>query len=88
MDSTVHHECAFSSGSAGNTWFRDCVFLLGADCSAGYVDEWSNMKLNFWFWEIWLLFAVVLLGRPWSQIELAFIGVVLAVYLAIKAWKR
>lgn len=44
------------------------------------------MKLNFW--EAGLLFAVILLGRPWSQIELAFIGFVLAVYLAVKEWRK
>lgn len=86
MDSTVHHECAFPQGSAGDTWFRDCVFFVGADCSAGHVDERDTMKLNFW--ETELLVAVILLGRPWSQIQLALIGVFLAVYLAIKAWRR
>nr|DAM13980.1 MAG TPA: hypothetical protein [Caudoviricetes sp.] len=45
-----------------------------------------KMKLNFW--EAWLLFAFTLLGRPWSQIELAFIGFVLAVYLAVKEWLK
>lgn len=86
MDSTVHHECVFPPWRAGDTWFRDCVFLVGADCSDGHVDERDAMKLNFV--EAWLLFAIVLLGMPWSQIELAFIGIVLAVYLAIKAWRR
>lgn len=86
MDGTVHHECVFPPWSIGNAWCRNCVLLLYADCPAGHVDEWDAMKLNFV--EAGLLFAVILLGRPWSQIELAFIGIVLAVYLAIKAWRR
>ena len=86
MDGTVHHEYDYQPGKIGNAWCRNCVFLLDADCHAGHVDEWDAMKLNFV--EAWLLCAVILLGRPWSQIELAFIGIVLAVYLAIKAWRR
>nr|DAQ41286.1 MAG TPA: hypothetical protein [Caudoviricetes sp.] len=86
MASTVHHECAFLPGENDDACFRSFVFLMGADFPAVHVDEWDAMKLNFW--EIGLLVAIVLLGRPWNQIELAFIGLVLAVYLAIKAWLR
>lgn len=86
MASTVHHVCAYLPGEDGNTCFRSCVFLVGADFPAVHVDEWDAMKLNFV--ETGLLVAVILLGRPWSQIELALIGISLAVYLAIKAWRR
>lgn len=83
---TVHHVCAFLPGENGHTCFRSFVFLVGADFPAGHVDEWDAVMLNLW--ETGLLVAVILLGRPWSQIELAFIGLVLAAYLAIKEWRR
>lgn len=70
MDGTAHHECAFLPGSIGSACCWNCVFLYDADCHAGHVDERGYMKLNFW--EAGLLFAVILLGRPWNQIELAF----------------
>lgn len=42
------------------------------------------MKLDVW--QVWLLFALIILGRPWSFSELAFIGVVLVAYWASRGW--
>lgn len=33
------------------------------------------MKLDVW--QVWLLFVLIRLGRPWSYGELVFLGVVL-----------
>lgn len=40
------------------------------------------MKLDAW--QVWLLFALIILGRPWSYAELVFLGVVLGACWALR----
>lgn len=44
------------------------------------------MKLDVW--QVWLLFVLIRLGRPWSYGELVFLGVVLGAYWTWREWRK
>ena len=44
------------------------------------------MKLDAW--QVRLLFALIILGRPWSYVELVFLGVVLGACWALREWRK
>lgn len=44
------------------------------------------MKLDVW--QVWLLFALIILGRPWSYAELVFLGIVLGAYWTWREWRK
>lgn len=44
------------------------------------------MKLDVW--QMWLLFVLIRLGRPWSYGELVFLGVVLGAYWTWREWRK
>lgn len=44
------------------------------------------MKLDAW--QVWLLFVLIRLGRPWSYGELVFLGVVLGAYWTWREWRK
>lgn len=38
--------------------------------------------------QVWLLFVLIRLGRPWSYGELVFLGVVLGAYWTWREWRK
>ena len=44
------------------------------------------MKLDVW--QVWLLFALIILGRPWSYAELVFFGIALGACWALREWRK
>ena len=44
------------------------------------------MKLDAW--QVWLLFALIIQGRPWSYAELVFLGIVLGAYWTWREWRK
>lgn len=44
--------------------------------------------MKLYEWQVWLFFALIILGPPWSYAELVFLGVVMVACWALREWRK